>query len=67
MLSSRCEENAWIGIFTRSESHFLYDPFLEVLCFGRVFQCAVLWRKNDRISCWRGKEISQRAMEEMRG
>ena len=26
MLSSRCEQNTLIGIFTRSESHFLYDP-----------------------------------------
>ena len=43
MLSSRCEQNAWVGIFTRSESHFLYDPFLEVLCIGWTFQWAVLW------------------------
>ena len=27
MLSSRCEQNASVGIFTRSESHFLYDSF----------------------------------------
>ena len=34
MLSSRCEQNALIGIFTCSESHFLYDPFFAGLCIG---------------------------------
>lgn len=27
MLSNHCEQNAWIGISTCSESYFLYYPF----------------------------------------
>ena len=50
MLSSRCEQNALVGIFTRSESHFLYDPFLEVLFLSQTFQWAVLWLGMVRFS-----------------
>ena len=47
MLSSRCEQNASFGIFTRSESHFLYYSFFAGLFVG----C----RKND-LNCYSIRE-----------
>ena len=44
MLSSRCEQNALVGIFTHSESHFLPSYFLEGLFAGWAWMnCCFVW------------------------
>ena len=44
MLSSRCEQNALVGIFTRSESHFLSYPFLAGLfAYWTWMNCCFVW------------------------